>query len=151
MCTKYDINSLIELSKKNKSLGVELSDGRYALKEVKDGKYSVCDGKSILITVPKVKRIISIYGDVIEDAIVKLDYTLVGIPMFRKKDIEESNMIPLQSKDIADYFEVTDTVILHNKCNGDSDNECIEIKHEDSAYYVSKKILDLVENRVDSI
>lgn len=151
MNTNYDINELIELSKIKKSGYVVLSDGRYALKEVEDGKFCLCDGKRLLFATPQVKRIISIYGDDIDDANISIDYTIVDMPMFSKKAIEDSNMIPLHSKDVSNYFEVTDTVIMHNKYKDDAKNVREEIKHEDSVYYATKRMIDLVESKINSV
>lgn len=147
MNTAYDINELIELSKIKKSGCVVLSDGRYALKEEKDGKFYLCDGKKLLFATPQVKRIINIYGDDIEDANISIDYIIVDVPMFSKKAIEDSNMIPLHSKDVANYFEITDTVIIHNKYKDDAKSVREEIKHEDSVYYTTKRMIEFVEGK----
>lgn len=142
----YNIDELMELYKTNKSGSVMLTSSRYAIKEIED-KYYVYNGERFLTKIPKVKRLIQIYGDALKDAIISVDYEIEGIPMFDKKSIEDAGLIPLHSKDITEYFEITDTKITHNTYNDDDISGLVEhIKNEDSIYYKKMKALEFVES-----
>lgn len=128
----YNIEKLLELSKNCKPCVYGLTDARYAIKDMENGLYAILKDTHLICTSPKAKRFISIYGDDIENAKIYVDYSLPDFPMFDSKFIKDNKLIPLHKNNIPKYFEITDTVISHEKS---SDAETINIKHEDTIHY----------------
>lgn len=134
----YDIGKLLELSKTCRKTGYMLTDARYAIKKAKYDMYAIQKDKYLICTSPKVERTITIYGEdledleELEDIIVKVEYSLPDFTMFDSRAIKDAGLIPLHPKSIPNYFEITDTVIIHKK---NHETKVTNIKHENTNYY----------------